>query len=127
MSHFVPINFRVENIEVLRESVENLGYKLIKGGVARGYKNKQADYVIRLNGPYDVAVVREGDRYRLEADFWRGHVERELGKGMSKLIREYTFRYARLLAQQRGLYPTEVIEHQIDGKKWKVMKLEEVW
>lgn len=111
MSHFVKINLKIDNIEVLRRAVEALGYTLIKGGVARGAGTRmQADYVIRLRGPYDVAVVRQGEYYTLETDLWRGEVERELGKGLAKLKQEYARQYAFVIAQERGYEVANMIE-----------------
>ncbi len=124
MSHFVSISLKIKDIEALRRAVNVLGYTLIENAIARGYRNKKADYVIRLSGPYDVAVVRKGDYYELEADFWQGHVERELGKGLSKLKREYAKQLALAVAEQNG-FELESMREEENGDL--VIELAERW
>ena len=46
------------------------------------YENKtKGDYVIRLKGPYDIALNQQPDgTFGLTADLWNGHVEKEVGQ-----------------------------------------------
>jgi len=124
MSHFTQIKLQIKDIKILKSSVESLGYKLIENEVARGYINKQADYVIRLNGPYDVAVIHKGDAYNLEADFYQGYIEEELGHKMSKLVLEYGKQFAFSIAEQNGFAVSGVQEYETGDLK---IELEELW
>lgn len=124
MSHFTSIKLQIKDIKILESAVKSLGYKLLENKIARGYNNKRADYVIRLNGPYDVAVVKKGDIYTLEADFYQGYIEDELGKKMSKLIQEYGKEYAYSLAEQNGFTINGIQEEENGTLK---IELEELW
>ena len=51
-----------------------------------------APHVIRLKGPYDIAVepAKEKDgTYGLTTDWWDGHVEKEVGSGYGRLLKAY--------------------------------------
>jgi len=57
-----------------------MGLTLLQNAEARGYyENKtKGDYVIRLKGPYDVAVNKQKDStFALTCDWWAGHRRRE--------------------------------------------------
>jgi len=123
VSHFVSVSLKIRDTNILKRAVEALGYHLIENAVARGYKDKQADYVIRLNGPYDVAVVYKSDHYELEADFWEGYVESELGKGLSKLRREYAKQLALAVAEEQGFE----LENMSEENGVLVLELAERW
>ena len=82
MSHFTTITTQIRDPVALRGACQELGVELLKDTTARGYGSNvhQGDYVIRLRGPYDVALTRQQDgSYGLTTDWWDGHVERELG------------------------------------------------
>lgn len=88
MSHFTTIKTEIKDIDALKAACAELGLSVEANAKARGYqKNTLAgDYVIRLKGPYDVAVRQETNgQYSLHTDFWQGHVENELGKGFGTL------------------------------------------
>lgn len=124
MSHFTQIKLQIKDIKILQAAVESLGYELLENEVARGYSAKQADYVIRLKGPYDVAVIHKGDTYNLEADFYRGHIEKELGPKMSKLVLEYGKQFTFSIAEQNGFAVSGVQEYENGELK---IELEELW
>ncbi len=124
MSHFTQIKLQIKDIKILQAAVESLGYKFVENEVARGYSAKQADYVIRLNGPYDVAVVKKGDIYTLEADFYRGYIEEELGQKMSKLVLEYGKQFTFSIAEQNGFAVSDIQEYENGELK---IELEELW
>ncbi|NBV22707.1 MAG: hypothetical protein EBS05_12425 [Proteobacteria bacterium] len=62
MSHFTTIKTQIKDVEALRSAVNELGLRLIPNTEARGYiSNKtKGDYIIRLKGPYDIAVNQQG-------------------------------------------------------------------
>lgn len=92
MSHFATIETQIRDIEALRSACKELGLALVENAEARGYgKNTlRGDYVIRLKGPYDIALTQTPDRgYELTTDWWGEHVEKEVGKNFGKLLQFY--------------------------------------
>src|SRR6266852_5622071 len=92
MSHFTTIKTQIKDIEALRSTCQEMGLTLLQNAEARGYyENKtKGDYVIRLKGPYDIALNKQPDgSFGLTADLWNGHVEQEVGPGYGKLLQLY--------------------------------------
>jgi hypothetical protein len=106
MSHFTEIRTRITDIEALRTACGELGVELLDNATARGYGRnvRHGQHVIRLKGPYDIAVnpTDTGD-YSLETDLWQGHVERELGPDLGRLRQLYGVHKATAEARRRGL------------------------
>jgi hypothetical protein len=106
MSHFTEIRTRITDIEALRQACDELGVELLDNATARGFgrNTRHGRHVIRLKGPYDVAVnpTDRGD-YSLETDLWQGHVEKELGSGLGRLRQLYGVHKATAEARRRGL------------------------
>ncbi|MEI8351396.1 MAG: DUF1257 domain-containing protein [bacterium] len=105
MSHFTTIETQVRDIPALREACRELGVELLENAIARGYaaNTHKGDLVIRLKGPYDVALNRQPDgSYGLTTDWWGGHVERELGTGFGKLLQLYGVYRAQQEARRKG-------------------------
>jgi hypothetical protein len=106
MSHFTEIKTQIKDIEALRLACQEMGLPLLQNTEARGYyqQTTKGDYVIRLKGPYDVALNKQPDStYGLTADFWEGHVEREVGTGYGKLLQLYGVNKATIEARKKGL------------------------
>ena len=98
MSHFTTIQTQIRDIDALRDACSELGLELLQNAEARGFSQnrRQGEYVIRLKGPYDVAVNREEggeskgrSTYGLTTDWWDGHVEREVGPKYGRLLQLY--------------------------------------
>ena len=105
MSHFTTIETQIRDIPALQAACRELGLTLLESTMARGYSsnNIKGDYVIRLKGPYDVALTRQQDgSYGLTTDWWAGHVERELGAGYGKLLQLYGVHKAQAEARRKG-------------------------
>ena len=105
MSHFTTVETQIRDTAALREACRELGLTLTENGVARGYSSNthKGDLVIRLKGPYDVALNRQPDSsYGLTTDWWDGHVERELGAGYGKLLQLYGVYKAQAEARRKG-------------------------
>lgn len=105
MSHFTTIKTQIKDIEALRSACQEMGLTLLQNAEARGYyENKtKGDYVIRLKGPYDIALNQQpGGSFGLTADLWNGHVEQEVGPGYGKLLQLYGVHKAMREAQKRG-------------------------
>jgi len=106
MSHFTTIKTEIKDIEALRAACEELGLTLLQQSDARGYYQQtlKGDFVIRLKGPYDVALNQQADKsYALTADWWDGHVEREVGRNFGRLLQLYGVHKASREAKRRGL------------------------
>ena len=106
MSHFTEIKTQIRDIEALGLACSEMGLSLIPNAEARGYAKQQTrgDHVIRLKGPYDIAVNRQPDRtFGLTTDWWAGHVEKEVGKDYGRLLQLYGLHKAMLEARRKGL------------------------
>lgn len=105
MSHFATIQTEIRDIQSLRAACHELGVLLIDNADARGYgdNRRHGDHVIRLKGPYDVAVNREDTgKYGLTTDWWGGHVEREVGTNYGRLLQLYGVHKTVLEARRHG-------------------------
>jgi hypothetical protein len=113
MSHFTTIQTEIRDLKALNDACVEMGLQLLKGEPCRGYAGvlKPADHVIRLKGPYDVAVdPAEGGRYGFSADWWGGHVAEEVGPGYGRLLQSYGVHKTLRTARSRGLRTTRRIE-----------------
>lgn len=106
MSHFTTIQTELRDLEALRLACAELGIEVLEHAQARGYGGNQlqAEHVLRLHGPYDIAVQLQPEgTYRLSTDWWEGHVEREVGVNYGKLLQLYAVHKATLEARKRGV------------------------
>jgi hypothetical protein len=106
MSHFTSIQTQIKDMEALREACAELGLELLPNAEARGYGSTRhpGEFIIRLKGPYDVALNRQTDRtYGLTTDWWDGHVETEVGSNYGRLLQLYAVHKTAREARKRGL------------------------
>ena len=93
MSHFTTIETQIRDLEALRDACAELGVRLLDKTEARGFGSNRlvADHVIRLKGPYDIAVtrVKTNGNYHLATDWWDGHVQKEVGPKFGTLLQLY--------------------------------------
>ena len=105
MSHFTTITTQIKDIEALRSACKELGLALEQNAEARGFvENKtKGEYVIRLKGPYDIALNKQTDgSFGFTADSWNGHVEQEVGTKYGRLLQLYGVHKAMREARKRG-------------------------
>jgi hypothetical protein len=105
MSHFTKIETQIKDIDALRSACAELGLNLEQDTKARGYVQNEiaGKYVIRLRGPYDIAVNQSANgAYSLTCDWWAGHVEKEVGKNYGKLLQLYGVHKALREARRKG-------------------------
>lgn len=105
MSHFTTITTQIKDITALKAACQEIGFELVENATARGYSSNtiKGDFVIRLKGPYDIAVNREENgAYGLTTDWWGGHVLREVGPNFGKLLQLYAVHKATAEARKRG-------------------------
>jgi hypothetical protein len=106
MSHFTTINTQIKDITALEAACRELNLQLFPNAEARGYasQTRHGDFVVQLNGPYDIAVNRQPDgTYGLTTDWWQGHVEHEVGPQFGKLLQLYAVHKATAEARKKGL------------------------
>ena len=111
----VSIQTQVRDLVALKDACAELGLELLEKVEARGYAQQRiaGQYVIRLKGPYDIAVDHSAENdgsYGLTADWWHGHVAREVGVGYGRLLQTYGVHRTIRAATQRGLRTTRKIE-----------------
>jgi hypothetical protein len=105
MSHFTTIKTQIKDIDALRSAVQEMGLSLLQNSNARGFSmaSIKGDYVIKLKGPYDIAVSKQSDgTFGLTCDWWGGHVEKEVGKSYGKLLQLYGVHKAMQEAKRKG-------------------------
>ena len=104
MSHFTTIETEVRDIAALRDACGEMGLALLDKAEARGFANARlkADHVVRLRGPYDIAVQRQNGSHALTTDWWDGHVEKEVGPNFGRLLQLYAVHKATREARKRG-------------------------
>ncbi len=105
MSHFTTIATQIRDTAALKAACRELGLELLDNTEARGYgrNTRHGDQVIRLKGPYDIAVNRQPEgNYGLSTDWWGGHVEREVGANFGRLLQLYGVHKARIEASRKG-------------------------
>ncbi len=106
MSHFVTIETQIRDLAALREACGELGLPVLDNAEARGYggTTQHGEHVIRLKGPYDIALQRQADgTFRLSCDWWDGHVEREVGPKCGRLLQLYAVHKTIREARRKGL------------------------
>ncbi len=106
MSHFTTIKTQIKDVAALRSAITELGLELLQNTTARGYVSQtmKGDYVIRLKGPYDIAVNRQPDgTFGLTTDWWDGHVAQEVGANFDRLLQLYGVHKATLEARKKGM------------------------
>jgi len=116
VSHFTTIKTQIKDVEALRSAVNELGLQLLANTEARGYiSNKtKGDFVIRLKGPYDVALNQQPDgTFGLTTDWWDGHVEKEVGSNFGRLLQLYGVHKATVEAKKKGY--SVLRRHQPNG------------
>jgi hypothetical protein len=105
LSHFTTIQTQIKDIEALRSACRELGLSLLPNAEARGFANqtRHGDFVIRLTGPYDIAVNKQANgTLGLTTDWWEGHVERQVGAGFGRILQLYGVHKATAEARKKG-------------------------
>jgi hypothetical protein len=115
MSHFTTIQTQVRDLAALNDACVELGLQLLPNSTCRGYNGitRLAPQVIRLQGPYDIAVdpsIENSGAFDLSADWWDGHVEKEVGAGYGRLLQSYGVHKTSREAHLRGMRTTRHVE-----------------
>ncbi len=72
MSHFSTISIEIKNGDLLKQTLEDLGYPVKENTLVRGYLGNTAiaEYVIPMPNTYDIGFRKIDDRYEFIADLW---------------------------------------------------------
>lgn len=106
MSHFATIETQIKDIEALRSACKELGLEVVNDADARGYSTNRihGEQVIKLKGPYDIAVNPNTDgTFGLTCDWYQGHVVNEVGENYGRLLQLYAVHKAIREAKRKGL------------------------
>lgn len=108
MSHFTTVQTQIRDLEALAEASHEMGFLFLEKSQCRGYAGitRMAPHVIRLRGPYDIAVEPAKENpgtYGLTTDWWDGHVAREVGENYGRLLQTYGIHKTVREARLRGL------------------------
>lgn len=117
MSHWTEVKTQINDLRALAEACRELGKRLEIAPAgqkvsARGYyrSTMECDAVIHLDGPYDVALTRGANgKYSLQADYYLGHVTRQLGENCGRLTQLYGVHKATALYRNRGIQTRRVM------------------
>ena len=115
MSHFTTIQTQIRDLAALSDACVEMDLELLPNAACRGYGGikRQASHVIRLRGPYDIAVEPSEDKdgtHGLTTDWWDGHVAKEVGSGYGRLLQSYGVHKTQREARARGLRTTRKVE-----------------
>jgi hypothetical protein len=118
MSHFTTIQTQIRDLDALNEACVEMGLNLVQNANCRGYAGitRQAPNVIKLKGPYDIAVDPHPENdgtYGLTTDWWDGHAAKEVGIGYGRLLQSYGIHKTIREARSRGLRTTR--RQEADG------------
>jgi Protein of unknown function (DUF1257) len=102
MSHFTTIKVQIENGEILQQALQELGYKVERNTMVRGYKgNKiESEYVVRQINGYDLGFRKQGASYELIADFWGAQIDEQAF--VNAVTQKYAHRSLMAAAQAQG-------------------------
>ena len=114
MSHFTTIKVQIKNGEMLRESLQELGYQVELNTEVRGYQGDSttAEYVIRRQNGYDLGFRRNGENYEVVADFWGTNINQQAF--VNSLTQKYAHKTLMATLQEEG-FNIEEEENLEDG------------
>lgn len=109
MSHWVEKKTNFVDIETLAEACKLIGLTLTENERARGWSGNtiKAEYVIKLKGKYDIALIQKDGRWDISADWYDGSVEKAIGRDGNNLKQAYTAAAALKVAKAHG-HPVEM-------------------
>ena len=108
MTNFTTIETPIRDLVALVYACVGLNLDIVPDAWCRGHGGsvRQAEYVIRLRGPHDIAVDPAevaGGTYVLTTDWGDGHVAREVGIGCCDLLEAYDFHRNRRQREAQAL------------------------
>jgi hypothetical protein len=111
MSHFSTLHSKLTNVEILKDSLLNLGFVVQTGAVVRGADCQQvrADIVAVLEGGYDLGWSRNGDgSLDLIADLWGVARKHDMSKLINSINQKYAVNQTLATVKRPGLQNASV-------------------
>ncbi len=111
MSHFSTLRTKINDVEILKVSLRDLGISIKNDANVRGYNGQsvRADLVAVLDGEYDLGWSRNTDgTFDLIADLWgvaKKHNQTEL---INSINQKYAVNKTLTEVKQRGLQNANV-------------------
>jgi len=107
MSHFSKIKTALKDLDLLKQSLNDLAIKWhVKDNIVKGYKDQItfANIVIPQNNNYDIGFVWNGVEYQLVADlqFWQQPWSVEFF--LNKLTQRYAYNSILKMANDTGFH-----------------------
>lgn len=114
MSHFTTIKVQIKNGDILRQVLQELGYKVECNTMVRGYMGNKtkADYVVRQINGYDLGFRLAGENYELVADFWGAQIDEQ--EFINAITQKYAHKSLMTTVQSQG-FTIEQEETLADG------------
>ena len=108
MSHFTKLSLEIKNIKALILAAEKMGLKVEENAKARGWQGNRlkADYVIRGDAGYDVAVQKKANgSYELVADWsmMNSSFKKIVGPNGGLLVQNYGVACVAELAEEQNM------------------------
>lgn len=103
MSHWTQVETSITDLTALEAACKEMGLTMDGPGIAQGIGVKMGgERVIRLKCGYDIAVNKKDGKYTLNADYYGGHVAKEVGENSGKLLQMYGVHKASMAAKAKG-------------------------
>lgn len=118
MSHFTKCDVSINDLESLKEALEDLGLNFSVAGdrpvKVRGYQGQTQNAEIAISyGQYDVGIVDNGDgTYSMVADWWGiGHSGKTQEQVRNEIMQRYAYKRVVKAARSKGF---QIAEEEVD-------------
>ena len=106
MSHISKIELEVKDLGTLRQACSRLGFNLHEGKKTfkwYGQEESHCDHAIRIPGAtYEIGVVKTGDAFELQCDYWDSAIGKAIGIGGGLLRQAYAVERTKTEARRKG-------------------------
>lgn len=124
MSHMVRVASQFKSLMALRKTCHAFNLILEGEGEVRLFgKNKViSDYVLRLNGQFDLGFIKDKDGLKIVGDDMLitgayGYVDAQLGKSLNKLKQRYALEVLKIEARKKNM---TLVEQKMENGQIKV-------
>jgi len=134
MSHVTTIKTEIKDLDCLKNACKAIGLQFQENQKThRFYSNQtgKCDHAISVPNnkeAYEIGVVKDGDKFSLNADFWNGGygLEKIAGRNCSNLVDEYTkistIKQAKKFADAQGYFMSEEFDEETNEVVLKLRK-----
>ncbi len=116
MSHISKIELEVKDLGTLKQACNRLGLKMIQDQKTfkwYGEEEGRCDHVIQVpEASYEIGVVRTGNGFELQCDFWDSAIGKAIGHTGGLLKQAYAIERTKTEARRKGY---SVIEKQTES------------